>query len=132
MCEKYAHWSVAHTCWLVLLSRISVVISWCIYFLWWKQNLYSLWRLLLKVIKIYRNFADLNQSAKCIIHRTLYFSFCIFRRNHEQTSSKIHGIHLQSARRSFDLLNGMKHKAIVTKVNLCNFKDTIIIFPCLE
>lgn len=38
------------------------------------------------------------------------------RRNHEQTSSKIHGIHLQSARRSFDLLNGMKHKAIVTKL----------------
>lgn len=38
------------------------------------------------------------------------------RRNHEQTSSRIHGIHLASARRSFILLSQIKHKAVITRL----------------
>ena len=45
-----------------------------------------------------------------------------FRRSHEQTSSRIHGIHLSSARRSFGLLNCIRHQEVISKVCSCRLK----------
>ena len=59
------------------------------------------------------NFFDFKLSCDC--------HFCIesFRRNHEQTSSKIHGIHLSSARRCFLMLNRIRHQEVISKVCSC-------------
>lgn len=45
-----------------------------------------------------------------------HFSIESFRWNHEQTSSKLHGIHLSSARRSFGLLNRIRQQEVISKV----------------
>lgn len=45
-----------------------------------------------------------------------HFLFICFSRNHEQTSSRIHGLNLASVRKSFEQLNNFAHKIFTTKV----------------
>ena len=66
------------------------------------------------------NFLSWFECLMLRFHLIISLTIKSFRRNHEQTSSRIHGIHLSSARRSFDLLNYIRHQEVISKVCSCH------------
>ena len=59
-----------------------------------------------------------NPHCPPMLLSTGYFLGLNFSRNHEQTSSRIHGINLASARKSLGLLLNVPHQAFTTKASL--------------